>query len=965
MSTAELSATKRALAAIQALQNKIDGMERERREPIAVVGMSCRFPGGADTPQKYWEMLCAGRDAICEVPPQRWAIDDFYDPDPDAPGKTYTRCGGFLSDVDRFDPQVFGISPREAASIDPQQRLVLELAWEAFENANIPIDSVYNSRTGVFVGISNPEYSAHLIWSGDPTRINAYSGTGGSLGVAAGRLSYTLGLTGPSLIVDTACSSSLVTTHLACQSLRARECDMALSSGVNLIYGPETFINFSKAHMLSPDGRCKTFDAAADGYARGEGGGLVVLKRLSDAQRDGDKILAVIRGSAVNQDGPSGGLTVPNGPSQTKVIRQALEAGGVAPAQVGYVEAHGTGTALGDPIELRALGSAYGTGRDADRPLRVASVKTNFGHLESAAGIAGLIKAILVVQHGQVPPHLHFKQPSPHIPWAELPLAVPTSLQPWVDAERFAGVSSFSFSGTNAHIVVGNVTGLTPQPVAPHAAARGARWQLLPLSAKDDAALSALAAAWRERLTDSSWENDPAQWSALSRSAVEGRSAWSFRMAVAAHSPGGMAQRLTLGDAPRARAVAGGGGKVAFLFTGQGSQYHRMAHELYLESEVFRSALDECDALLRPRLGASLIELIYGDGDPEALNATAITQPVLFAIEYATMRLWQSFGVRPDAMLGHSVGEYAAACVAGVFSLEDAIGLIAERGRLMQTLCAPGAMVSVPLSEAETLNVIRPWSGEVAVATLNGPRNVVVSTNPLAASALAEGLLASGVDARALRVSHAFHSPMMAPMLAPFAATAQQIKFHAPSLPIYSTLTGKLAREEFARADYWVRHVEAPVRFAEGMRALLDDGYRIFVEVGPKPTLCALGREIAASLGSDVADACVWLPSLRAGKPSWGTLFESLGNLWVRGAEVNWHAVNGDGPRHASLPNYPFQRRSCWIDWIGSHVKPVAQSAIKVDAHPLLGARLNSPALDKNTTVFTAELSPDSAGLLA
>ena len=312
MSTAELSATKRALAAIQALQNKIDGMERERREPIAVVGMSCRFPGGADTPQKYWEMLCAGRDAICEVPPQRWNIDAFYDPDPDAPGKTYTRCGGFLPDVDRFDPQVFGISPREAASIDPQQRLVLELAWEAFENANIPIDSVYNSRTGVFVGVSNPEYSAHLIWSGDPTRINAYSGTGGSLGVAAGRLSYTLGLTGPSLIVDTACSSSLVTTHLACQSLRARECDMALSSGVNLIYGPETFINFSKAHMLSPDGRCKTFDAAADGYARGEGGGLVVLKRLSDAQRDGDKILAVIRGSAVNQDGPSGGLTVPS-----------------------------------------------------------------------------------------------------------------------------------------------------------------------------------------------------------------------------------------------------------------------------------------------------------------------------------------------------------------------------------------------------------------------------------------------------------------------------------------------------------------------------------------------------------------------------------------------------------------------------------------------------------------------------
>ncbi|MFA7238788.1 MAG: type I polyketide synthase [Sulfuricellaceae bacterium] len=953
MSTTDLSSAKRALAAIKNLQDKIDMLERERREPIAIIGMACRFPGGADSPEAYWELLSGGRDATGEVPAARWDVNAYYDPDPSAPGKTYTRRGGFLSEVDRFDPHMFGISPREAASIDPQHRLVLELAWEALENANISADRLYNSNTGVYVGISNTEYGAHLLWSGDPTRINAYAGTGGSLGVAAGRLSYLLGLTGPSLIVDTACSSSLVTTHLACQSLRARECNVALSAGVNLIFGPETFINFSKAGMLSPDGRCKTFDAAADGYARGEGGGVVVLKRLSDALRDNDQVLAVIRGSAVNQDGPSGGLTVPNGPAQTRVIRQALESGGVTPSQVGYIEAHGTGTALGDPIEIRALGNAYGQGRDPANPLLVGSVKTNFGHLESAAGIAGLIKAVLVLQHGQVPPHLHLKQPSPHIPWDELPLRVPTVLSPWGGNERYAGVSSFSFSGTNAHIVL---AGAPPVVAAKPAKQRG--WRLAPLSARDEGALNALAAAWSARLTSAS----PASWPEIARTAAEGRAQLPYRLALVADSPGMMAQRLALPNLPlpRARAASGGVGKVAFLFTGQGSQYLGMGRELYQESDVFRAALDECAALLRPRLSVSLIDLIYGDGDGEMLNATAHTQPVLFSVEYALMRLWQSWGLRPDAMLGHSVGEYAAACVAGVFSLDDAIGLIAERGRLMQALCAPGGMVAVPMSEQEVRRVIQPWAGEVAVATLNGPRNVVVSSNPLAVAALADGLAASGIDARQLHVSHAFHSPMMEPMLSPFAAAAQAIKFHSPTTRIYSTLTGKPADAELSHADYWVRHVEAPVRFADGMRALLEDGYRIFVEVGPKPTLCALGREIAESMGAEVAQACVWLPSLRAGKPSWDTMLESLGHLWVRGAEIDWGALNGPGSRHARLPNYPFQRRPYWIDWSIGQAMPAPNGS-----HPLLGARLHTPALDENTTVFAGELNPDTAGLLA
>ena len=959
MSNADMSATKRALAAIESLQRKLDAIEQAQREPIAVVGMACRFPGGADTPEAYWDLLTSGRDAIVEVPPERWDVNAFYNADPAVRGKMYTRRGGFLPAVDQFDAPFFGIAPREAVSIDPQHRLLLELAWEALENANIPADRLYNTNTGVFVGISNPEHSAHLLWSGDPTRINAYAGTGGSLGVAAGRLSYVFGLTGPSLIVDTACSSSLVAIHLACQSLRARECDAALVAGVNLIFGPETFINFCQAGMLAADGHCKTFDASADGYARGEGGGVVVLKRLSDAQRDGDCVLALIHGSAVNQDGPSGGLTVPNGPAQTKVIRRALEAGGIEPSRVGYVEAHGTGTSLGDPIELRALGSAYGVARDPSHPLLVGSVKTNFGHLESAAGIAGLIKVVLMLQHGQIPPHLHLKQPNPHIPWSELPIRVPTVLSAWVGEERIAGVSSFSFSGTNAHVVLASAP---LRPLPPVKKSPRQHWRLLPLSARDDVALNALAGAWRERLAKA--ESEPETWDELCRSAADGRSRLPYRMAVPGDSPSGMLRRLTTENLPRARAASAGVGKIAFLFTGQGSQYHRMGQELYQESDIFRAALDECDALLQARIGKSLIDLIFGEGDSggQNLHVTAYTQPVLFSIQYALARLWLSWGIRPDAMLGHSVGEYAAACGAGVFSLEDALGLIAERGQLMQRLCDPGAMLSVPMSEEDVLNVIRPWSGELAVATLNGPRNVVVSSNPMAVAALADGLSAAGIEARHLPVSHAFHSPMMAPMLAPFAVEARSIRYQSASAPIYSTLSGKRAGAELSSADYWVRHVESPVRFEDGMRAMLADGYRIFVELGPKPTLCALGREIAQTMGPELADACTWLPSLRSGKSAWATMIESLGHLWVRGANIDWAALNGPGPGHARLPNYPFQRRLYAID---RSVGSTAAMTPGAGEHPFLGARIDSPALDKNTAVFATELYADSAGLLA
>lgn len=671
-----VSPIKRALKALDDMQAKLDAIEYARREPIAIIGMGCRFPGGADNPEAFWRLLRDGVDAITEVPPQRWDIEKYYDPDPDAPGKISTRYGGFLDRVDAFDAQFFGIPVREAASLDPQQRLLLEVSWEALENANQAPDRLFNSLTGVFVGISSGDYSSVLLGTGEPTDIDAYYGTGNSHSVAAGRISYSLGLKGPSFAVDAVCSSSLVAVHLACQSLRLQECSLALAGGVNLLLAPENSINLSKARMLAPDGRCKTFDAAADGYTRGEGCGVIVLKRLSDALADGDKILATIRGSAVSHNGRSSSLVAHSGPSQQAVIGKALENAGIEPTRVSYVEVNGTGTSLVEPVEVGALGAVFGKNRSQEQPLVIGSVKTNIGHLEAAAGIASLIKVVLALQHKEIPPHLHFKQPNPYISWDELPIKVPTNCLPWSVGEKplLAGVSSFGFSGTNAHVVLEEAPVSEPMP----GKSIERPLHLLALSAKTDEALVQLAERYEKHLA----ANPDLALEDICFTANSGRSHFQHRLSVVAASTAELYDKLAAFSAGR-EAVGLFKGKViappkiVFLFGEQGSHYVGMGRQLYETQPTFRAALDKCAEILHPYLEKPLLKVLYPQ-EAEANTQSTIEQAALFALEYALFQLWKSWGIKPSAVMGYGVGEYVAATVAGVFGLEDGLKLLME-----------------------------------------------------------------------------------------------------------------------------------------------------------------------------------------------------------------------------------------------------------------------------------------------
>jgi amino acid adenylation domain-containing protein len=924
-------------------------VERGMGGEVAIIGLGCRFPG-AYGPEAFWRLLSQGADAIAEVPGDRWDVDRLYDPQPATCGKMSTRWGAFLERVDEFDARFFGISPREAARMDPQQRVLLETAWEALEHAGQAPDRLAGSATGVFIGLSSSDYA--MLQNGDLSEVDAYSGTGNAASIAANRLSYVFDIHGPSLAVDTACSSSLVAIHLACQSLRRGESTLALAGGVNLILAPELTITFSHARMMAADGRCKTFDAGAEGYVRGEGCGVVVLKRLADAQRDGDPILAVIRGSAVNQDGHSNGLTAPNGLAQQAVIRAALNDAQLTPDQIGYIEAHGTGTNLGDPIEVRSL-TAVMEGRTGE-PCVVGSVKTNIGHLEAAAGVAGLIKVVLAFQHQTIPPHLHLKTLNPLIDLGDV-LAVPTEARPWPrsDQRRYAGVSSFGFGGTNAHIVLeeapvpspqappaGRVNWLSPLPQGEGLGVRDYRPRhVLALSAKDENALRALAGRYADHLTNSADSLADIAFTANTgrayfehRLALIGETAEDVRARLAAFASSGAAEGAHSGRAATARP------KIAFLFTGQGAQYVGMSRQLYETQPTFRAALDRSAEILNAHLDQPLLSVIFADPqspDSSRLHETAYTQPALFAVEYALAQMWLAWGPRPDFVMGHSVGEYVAACLAGVFSLEEGLALIAARARLMQSLPQVGSMATI---FADRARVEAAFNGhhDVDIAALNGPASTVISGVAERVQSILARLQAEGVESRPLNVSHAFHSPLMDPILDEFERVAQSVTFNAPAIPLISNVAGEVITQA-PEAAYWRRHLRAPVQFLAGMQALAAQGANVFIEVGPHPALITLGKRCLTE------EDGLWLPSLRREDTDWGVLLESLAALYTRGGSVDWSAFDRDyARRKVHLPTYPFQRERFWFETNGAGRRGAGRVSAN-GVHPLIGERLASP----------------------
>ena len=945
---------KEALAAVEQMQAKLDAERRRASEPIAIVGMACRFPGGAVTPEAYWTLLQDGVDAVGEVPETRWDAGARARLARASDGKALVHYAGLLEGLDRFDPKFFGISPREATTMDPQQRLVLEVVWEALERAGQAPDRLTGSATGVFIGITTGDY-ADLVKAAGPAALDVYMATGNAHNAAAGRVSYVLGLNGPAMAVDTACSSSLVAVHLACQSLRIGESRLALAGGVNVILTPDPFVVFSRWGMMAPDGRCKTFDERADGFVRSEGCGIVALKRLSDAQSDGDEILAVIRGSAVNQDGASSGLTVPNGLAQQAVIRQALRVAGVEPADVAYVEAHGTGTALGDPIELEALDAALGTGRPADRPLVVGSVKTNLGHLESASGVAGLMKVVLALQHREIPPHLHFGALTPRVSLRGAVPIVPTTSVPWPPGGPcIAGVSSFGFSGTNAHVVL--------EAAPPRPAVAGAVTErpvhVLALSARSEAALGELADRYAERLETMADE----QLADVCFTAATGRARFAHRLAVPAATV--EQARTALRQARRApgpRPGRGGRPRVAFLFSGQGSQRVGMGRQLYDTCPTFRRALDRCAAGLRGEMDRPLLDVMYpAPGQDSPLDQTAYTQPALFSLEYALAETWREWGIVPSAVLGHSVGEYVAACVAGAMSLEDALALIAARGRLMQALPPGGAMAAVLAGQPEVAAALRGRERTLAIAAVNAADNVVISGSAAALEEVLADLAARGLRSRRLNVSHAFHSPLMDPVLDDFAAAVKRVTLSAPRIGLVSNVTGRfVTAEEITTPTYWRRHLRDAVLFAAGVEALRAEGIEAFVEIGPTPTLLGLARRGVAG------EAAVWLPSLRHGQEDWRQMLESLGALHVAGADVDWAAF--DRPyarRRVVLPTYPFQRERYWVE--PGAAEPISRELEGESSragHPFAGRRMTSPRL--SGAAFECPVRSDHPSFLA
>jgi acyl transferase domain-containing protein len=918
---------------------------RTRGEPIAIVGMGCRFPGPAVSPEAFWRLLKDGIDAVSEVPRARWDVDAIYDPNPEVPGKMCTRWGGFLQRVEEFDAAFFGISPREAARMDPQQRLLLEVAWEALEDAGQATERLAGRAAGVFVGIHSLSSDYYLRQAGSLRDVDVYTSTGVAHSIVANRLSYLLDLSGPSLAVDTACSSSLVAVHLACQSLRLGECDLALAGGVNLILSPEVTVALSKLSMMAQDGRCKTFDARADGFVRSEGCGIVVLRRLADAQAEGDPIVAVIRGTAVNQDGATNGITAPSGLAQRAVVRRAIENGGVEAGSVSYVETHGTGTALGDPIEVEALAEALGRG---EGPCVLGAVKSNIGHLEAAAGIAGLIKAALCLRHRFLPPNLHFHTLNPHIELAGTRFVIPTEGQPWTSANgalRLAGVSSFGFGGTNAHVV------LEEAPAAPAAAEVSTRPLPLCLSARSGQALRALSADYAAFLADPERGGalrliDVAYTAAVRRSHYPQRAA-----VVGASREEWIAALERFAARPLRPSPVENHVGLVFVYSGQGSQWSGMGLDLYRTQAVFREWLERAEAELRRLAGWSLLDAL---GAPARLRRTDVAQPALVALQAALTELLRGWGVEPEAVLGHSAGEVVAAHAAGALGFEEALRVAVERGRLMQAAAGQGDMVAVELAVEEAERVLAVQGMGLEVASVNSPTSTVISGEAGPLEALLGSLETRGVYCKRLNVGFAFHSRQMEPFQEELVRKLRGLLPGRPRLPIFSTLSGRRAEEGDYGPDYWARGIRERVRFAEAVAACAREGRGVFLEIGPHPVLGPMIRRCGVAVGRDLMP----LATLRRSEDDAKAMQEALCGLYRLGHPVDWSRCLPRGGRAVRLPTYPWQRERYWVEG----ATPLGEAKRERRIHPLLGRRVGSALKE---VLFEAAIGPRSLPFLA